>query len=360
MTPVDHTLRTRLVFGTGSIRQTGRIARELGFRRTLVVADHGMDGGGYVDIVAQVLATEGIGTAVWQDFGVNPDSAMAEQGRAFAAGLDVDSIIGLGGGSSLDMAKAVSFLLTNGGAMQDYWGYGKAARPLLPMIGIPATTGTGSEAQSYALISDATTHVKMACGDPTAAFRVAILDPEITLTQPPAVRATAGYDAISHAVESFVTTKRNAISDLYSRQAWRLLNRSFAASAGLESNADLQLGAWFAGCAIEASMLGAAHACANPLTARYGITHGAAIAAMLPHVVRWNQQEAYAELHPDLPRRLEELGEAAGIRKPLRALGVDSRALSQLASDAAKQWTGQHNPRPFDAAAALELYQCAY
>src|SRR5262247_4885498 len=109
---------------------------------------------------------------------------MVEAGRDFAEPLGIDSIIGLGGGSSMDCAKAINFVLTNGGTMKDYWGFGKAARPMLPMIGIPTTAGTGSEAQAYALISDSETHAKMACGDPKAAFKVAILDPALTVTQP--------------------------------------------------------------------------------------------------------------------------------------------------------------------------------
>src|SRR5205814_7921129 len=121
-------------------------------------------------------------------------------GRAFAGPLGIDSIIGLGGGSSMDCAKGINFLLTNGGVMPDYWGYGKAKHPMLPMIGIPTTAGTGSEAQCYALISNAQTHVKMACGDPKAAFRVAILDPSLTVSQPTGVTATTGFDAIAHAV----------------------------------------------------------------------------------------------------------------------------------------------------------------
>ena len=118
-------------------------------------------------------------------------------------------------------------MLTNGGSMRDYRGYGKATRPMLPMIGIPTTAGTGSEAQSYAIISDAETHAKMACGDPKAAFRVAILDPALTVSQPRAVTAIAGYDAISHAVESFVTTSARRSRDLFAREAWRLLDANY-------------------------------------------------------------------------------------------------------------------------------------
>src|SRR5262249_23950994 len=141
--------------------------------------------------------------------------------------LVVDSIIGLGGGSSMDCAKAINFVLTNGGRIQDYWGHGKADRPMLPMIGIPTTAGTGSEAQSYALISDSSTHVKMACGDAKAAFRVAILDPELTVSEPEAVRAASGYDAISHAVESYVSTARTPVSGLFALEAWRLLSGAY-------------------------------------------------------------------------------------------------------------------------------------
>ncbi len=347
-----------LLYAPGALAQVGPLAQCLGFRRTLIVADHGMDKAGHIASLIATLSAAGVEATPWRNFGVNPDSAMIEHGREFASHLNIDSLIGLGGGSSLDAAKGINFVLTNGGTMKDYWGYGKATQPLLPMIGIPATTGTGSEAQSYALISDPVTHVKMACGDPTASFRYAVLDPVLTLSQPPQVRAAAGYDALSHAVETLVTTKRTPASQLFSRQAWHLLHRSYAAPASLESNADLQLGAWFAGCAIEASMLGAAHACANPLTARYGITHGVAIAIMLPHVVRWNDAPEYADLHPHLADRLAEL--ALGLAQPLHEYGIPADALVQLADDAAQQWTGRHNPRPFDAAAALELYQCAF
>ena len=364
MTSFEHSSRTRLVFGPGTIHQAGRHARELGFRRTLIIADNGMEKAGHVATVLSALAGEGIESSPWSNFDANPDSRMVEHGRDFAAKLNVDSIIGLGGGSSMDCAKAINIVLTNGGEIQDYWGHGKVTLPMLPMIGIPGTTGTGSEAQSYALISDGESHVKMAIGDDKAAFAVAILDPEVALTQPFAVRATAGYDAISHAVETFVSTKRNAISMCYSREAWRLMDASFerllSDPLDVGAAAGMQLGAWFAGSAIEASMLGATHALANPLTAAYGITHGQAIAVMLPHVVGWNAQPEYVELHVDLAGRLRDLAAAAGLAGSLAALQVAEERLAELALAAAQQWTGRFNPRPFDAVAALELYRCAF
>jgi alcohol dehydrogenase len=276
----------------------------------------------------------------------------------------------LGGGSSLDCAKGINFVLTNGGTMGDYRGFGKASRPMLPSIGIPTTAGTGSEAQVYALISDHETHQKMACGDPKAAFRIAILDPKLTVTQPRPVTATAGFDAISHAVESFVTKKRTSISDLFARDAWRLLSANYervlANPQDLDARGAMLLGSHEAGIAIEQSMLGATHACANPLTKRYGTTHAVAIAVMLPHVVRWNAEtvgDRYAELNgsaDQLGARLEELRRAGGLPQTLSEIGVSGADLPALASDAAQEWTGTHNPRPFDAQAALRLYESAF
>ena len=382
MEAFEFQLQTRLVFGKGSIERLGDLARELGFKRTLLVADPGLVSSGHVDEALAPLRKAGMVVVCFHDFEVNPDTRMVEAGRAFGAPLQIDSIIGLGGGSSLDCAKGINFLLTNGGRMQDYLGYGQATRPLLPMIGIPTTAGTGSEAQTYALISDAQTHVKLACGDPQAAFRVALLDPALTVSQPQGITATSGFDAIAHAVETFVTTRRNALSEVFSREAWRLLElnyeRVLVQPADLEARSAMQLGAYFAGVAIENSMLGATHACANPLTAHYGAAHGAVIAMLLPSVVRWNGPVAtarYAELlnlstgnaesdgvdpTERLAQRLEQLAMAGGLHSSLGAAGVSQSDLSMLAGEAAQQWTGRFNPRPFDRAGALEVYQCAF
>src|SRR5829696_10292010 len=223
----DFQPRTRVIFGAGSLARLGEEARALGLRRALLVADHGLVEAGHVERASRLLEAAGVSVWRFHDFEANPDAAMVERGRAFAAPLGVDSIVGLGGGSSLDCAKGINFLLTNGGRMQDYRGYGKATNPMLPMIAIPTTAGTGSEAQSYALISDERTHAKMACGDAGAAFRVALLDPELTLSAPDGVTAAAGFDALAHAVESYVSTGRNPLSETFAREAWRLLEGSY-------------------------------------------------------------------------------------------------------------------------------------
>jgi alcohol dehydrogenase len=263
--------------------------------------------------------------------------------------------------------------------MRDYHGHGKATQPMQPMIAVPTTAGTGSEAQQYALISDAETHVKMACGDPKARFRIAVLDPELTVSQPRELTAVVGMDAISHAVESFVTTARTTMSVVFAKEAWRLLDANYervlAAPEDIEARGAMLLGSHLAGVAIEQSMLGATHACANPLTARFGTTHGVAIGVMLPHVVRWNAGVAgaqYAELldagtktrdandaesgAERLAARIETLRAAGAMPATLADLGVTSDSIPALAGMAAAQWTGTFNPRAFDEAGARELY----
>ena len=380
MVPFDFQARTRVVFGPGCVERVGAAARELKFGRTLLVADRGVLAAGHVATVKRSLEAASVRVVAFHDFGENPDSAMVEAGRVFAAPHDVDSLVALGGGSSLDAAKGINFLLTNGGTMADYRGYGKARTPLHPMIGIPTTAGTGSEAQSYAVIADAATHMKMACGDPSAAFRVAFLDPQLTATAPRHVTAMAGMDAIAHAVETAVCTKRTPISEMYSHEAWRLLSSSFERvllhATDAEARSAMLLGSHYAGFAIEQSMLGAAHACANPLTARYNIAHGLALGVLLPTVVRWNgsvAQERYSALlgfprrrardedaAEALARRLEDLARAANLALTLRETGVEAGDLPALAAQAAQQWTGGFNPRPLDSGGALEIYTASF
>ena len=380
MLSFDFQPRTRVIFGHGAVERTGHHARELGFRRSLLVADMGIVQSGHAATVARALEAASIEVTRFSEFGENPDSEAIAAGARFARAEAIDSIVAVGGGSSLDCAKGVNFVLTNGGHIGNYRGYGKAGTPLMPMIGVPTTAGTGSEAQSYAVIADAKTRMKMACGDPSAAFRVAILDPELTMTAPRHVTATAGIDAVAHAVETAVSTRRNPLSDMLAQQAWRLLSEAFERvllhASDTEARSMMQLGAHFAGMAIENAMLGAAHACANPLTARCSLAHGVALAILLPHVVRWNAEvalERYTALlgsprrrardmdAPEtLARRLEDFARVGELPSRLSDAGVTKESLPELAALAAQQWTGTFNPRPFDAAGALEIYERAY
>ncbi|HVX63421.1 MAG TPA: iron-containing alcohol dehydrogenase [Pirellulales bacterium] len=383
MTPFDFQPRTRIVYGPDRVDSLGDLAGELGVRRALVISDPGIVAAGHAQRGLTALEKAGIETHLFDGVHENPTTEQVEAGVALARRYDPELLVGLGGGSSMDCAKGINFVYTGGGRMQDYWGVGKAVRPMLPMIAIPTTAGTGSEAQSFALISDAETHVKMACGDKKAACRIAILDPTLTVTQPPRVTALTGIDAVAHALETYVTNKRNPVSLAFSREAWQLLAENFgrvlAEPANLDARGGMLLGACFAGLAIENSMLGATHALANPLTARYGIVHGQAIGLMLPHVIRFNGVEFDAwyrellEYVPGIngaaaqPRASETLAEVvarlandAGLPSRLEDCGVDRQKLPELAADAAKQWTGTFNPRKVGPEELLSLYQAAY
>jgi len=383
MVPFDFFARTRFVSGPGTIARLGELTVELGCRRVLLVSDPGIVAAGHTEHGLSALHAAGLTTRLFAGVGVNPTTEHVAAGLAVARDFQPDVIVGLGGGSSMDCAKGINFLFTNGGEIRDYWGLGKTTKLLLPMIAVPTTAGTGSEAQSFALISDAETHVKMACGDQKAAFRVAILDPELTLTQPRQVTALTGIDALSHSLESYVSRSRNPASNLFAREAWRMLAGHFhevlLEPANIEARNSMQVGACLAGLAIENSMLGAAHALANPLTATYDIPHGQAIALVLPHVIRFNGQTCeplYRELlaaaagEPEIP--LAQAGSAglaefiaarvglAGLKHRLRECGVEQDRLPQLAAHAAQQWTAAHNPRQVGEAEFFGLYSSAW
>ena len=386
MDSIDFQQRTRLIFGQNSVDRLGELAAELGATRVLVVSDPGVVSAGHFQRGVDSLTRVGLEVCPFHGVHENPTTRDVDVGLQVAQQERPDLLVAIGGGSSMDCAKGINFLYSCGGRMEDYWGVGKATADMLPLIAVPTTSGTGSEAQSFALISQAESHVKMACGDPRAACRIALLDPTLTLTQPPRVTALTGIDAISHAIETQVTLKRNPLSNCYSRKAWQLLSSGFPRVLekphDIDARGQVQLGAYFAGLAIETSMLGAAHALANPLTARFDITHGQAVGVMLPAVIRFNAvqvAELYAELWREvaasqwpqqftkfstteppsesLARFVGHLVSLAGLETELDALKIPLDSLEQLADDAAEQWTGTFNPRKLSQHDFLQLYQ---
>ena len=377
----DYHPLTRVVSGPGTLLRLGELARELGSHRPLLVTDPGLEAAGHPRRALESLRDAGLEPIIFDGVEENPSSRHVESGVDVAKRERIDCLIAVGGGSSMDAAKGINFLLTNGGKMSDYKGFGKATKPMLPSIGVPTTAGTGSEAQSYALIADEQTHLKMACGDRKAAFRISILDPEVTVSQPRSVTAITGIDALSHALESYVSTRRNPLAQAFAREAWRLLEQNLETVLrqpdDLPARSAMQLGAHFAGAAIENSMLGACHACANPLTAHYGLTHGIAIGILLPHVLRFNNAAVgalYSDLAHDvglingdamaaaeaLARRIEGFMQTAELPLRLSDCSVSREILPVLAEEAAQQWTARHNPRPVGEKELLQLYETAY
>lgn len=381
-----HRSTVRTAWGCGSLARLGELAARESASHVLLVTDPGIVAAGHAARAQALLQSAGLKVTLFDGVMENPTPREVEAGLAVAGRAGVDFFIGLGGGSSLDCMKGINLLLTNGGVIADYWGINKATRPMLPMIAIPTTAGTGSEAQSFALISDAATHRKMACGDRRPPEkgglrpRWAILDPELLATQPIRVARVVGLDAVAHAVETAASTASTAESLALSVAAWELLSASFDRVAVGEADAgdreNMLLGAHLAGAAIERSMLGAAHACANPLTARFGIVHGHAVGLMLPHVVRFNTEpqgleqrgldpgiNSYAALpisSSDLIEKLSRWLAATGLPSRLSHLGIQRDDLPALAEAAAAQWTAGFNPRKASGAGLLEIYQSAY
>ena len=374
METFDCELKQQIIYGDNTIERLGELTRSLGGSRVLVTTDPGIEKAGILARAVSALQSERIAAYVFADVTSNPTTEDVDAAVAVAkTNAPIDLIIGLGGGSSMDCAKGANFLLTNGGKIEDYWGTNKATEPMLPSIGVPTTIGTGSEAQSFALISQADTHIKMACGDKKARFGTVILDATLTHTLPTPIAAITAIDAIAHAVESFVSTRNNPISRMFARHAWELLNTNFegclAEAQSSAARSKMLFGAYLAGLAIENSMLGAAHACANPLTARYDIIHGVAVALMLPHVIRFNNTvaaEAYHELYPDgdLADRIRKLKQIGNLPNRVRDYPVQytigTADLPTLAKEAATQWTAQFNPRPLGVSDFMKLYEQVY
>jgi alcohol dehydrogenase len=365
MNPFDARPSPRLVFGPGRLSELAASVASLGAKSVLLVTDPGIVAAGHVARATALLETAGVTVTIYEGAHANPSESDVEACRAFAQDLTLDALIGLGGGSSMDTAKGCNFLLHHGGRMADFRGYGLARNPMLPFIAIPTTAGTGSECQSYAVVTSDASHEKMACGDPKALARIAILDPELTLSQPRAVAIATALDALSHALESAVCTKRNPVSSAYSGEAFRLVSSAIRAvldgSADLETRGRMLLGAALAGSAIENSMLGAAHAAANPLTARFDLAHGHAVALMLPHVVRLNATDRgiaaiYDELGSTLGGPLVPWLEETIALAELPAPAIHPAAIPELAAAATQQWTGRFNPVAVDLGTFTALY----
>jgi alcohol dehydrogenase len=359
----------KVAFGAGVLNEIGDIVRGEGGSRVLLVSDPGITAAGHVERAVRSLYKAGLAVRVYDEAGENPTIIHVGKGVIAARPFKPDIIVGLGGGSAMDCAKGINFLITNGGRMADYWGVNKATKPMLPFIAIPTTAGTGSDAQSFALITDPESHQKMACGDTKALPRVAVLDPELTATVPQKVSAATGIDAVAHALETSASKKRNDTSRQLSREAWKLLEPSYERvmkdPTDRKARDGMLLGAHVAGAAIENSMLGAAHACANALTALCGTVHGVAVGLMLPSIVRFNAASdgnPYSDLMPDaaaLAARIERMLDAGGLPRKLSEVGATADQLDELAKIAAKQWTATFNPRPVGEAEFRQIFQMA-
>jgi alcohol dehydrogenase len=391
-------LPREILFGKGQRHALPVVAARLG-KRALICTDERFAGTAvFAEIIASLKAASidvFVHDRVLPDVPRDTVAICVEEARGFAP----DMVIGIGGGSCLDMAKCAALLISHGGKLQDYYGEFKVPGPTLPLIAVPTTAGTGSEATPVAVISDPDRTLKVGISSPHLIAAVAICDPELTMTCPPGLTAIAGADALTHAIEAFTAARRgtdhtlaqshvfigkSTLTDHFALLAIKLLGRSLEKAckdgADEDARADVMMGALAAGCAFGTAGTAAAHAIQYPAGALTHTAHGLGVATMMPYVMSYNRSvsapemaEIGAALGLDVAGRgTEEMAEATilEIRRLFAAIGITpTLAALGLAVDKL-DWTAEqaigierlikNNPRPFDLAAMRRLIQAAY
>ncbi len=283
---------TRIRFGVDAINDLPALVKELGGSKVFLVVDPGLIKAGLVERITAPLTKAKIGFELYDQVDPEPGLKLADNGVKLAKKAKCDCVVGAGGGSAMDVAKAVSILLTNGGKAEDYLGLGKIKKAGVPKIMIPTSAGTGAEVTFTAVFINEKTKAKGGMnGDPLYP-EAAILDPALTVSLPPHITATTGVDALTHALEAFVSTQAHAISDMYALEAIELISsnlvKAYAHGGNLEARSNMLLGSLLAGKALATAGVGLVHAMAYPLGGMFGIPHGLANAVLLPYVMAYN------------------------------------------------------------------------
>jgi len=304
-------LRPRVLYKPGLVDEVGKELSQFSARRALVVADEGVKRAGLLERVVVGLKGDIEIAGMFADVPPNSSIAMVEQGAEYARAQGADLLVAVGGGSPIDTAKAMRILLTHGGRLYDYQGYNVLTQPLIPMVAIPTTAGTGSEVTTWAMIRDQTARLKLSFVSPFLAPDLAILDPELTLTLPPLLTAATGMDALVHAIESFVGANANPISDSLALQAIDMISNSLRDATyegdDLESRGQMLVAACIAGIAFSSgrSSLGLVHALSHAVGGAFNVHHGTANAIILPHGMAFNSIA--------VPNRFARIARAMGV-----------------------------------------------
>lgn len=372
-------------FGVGALAQIKDLVPQHIGQKIMLVTDPGMMATGIVDRTVALLQDGNIDVVLFKDVKADPPEAVILDATTAATEAQVDGIVGLGGGSSLDVAKLVSVLALGHETLSDIYGVGNAKGPRLPLILIPTTSGTGSEVTPISIVTTGTNE-KMGVVSPVILPDIALLDPELTYGLPAHVTAATGIDAMVHAIEAYASASanNNPISRMLATQALTVMGRSILTAVHEPSNpearGDMLLGSMLAGQAFANSPVAAVHALAYPLGGHFHIPHGLSNALVLPHVLRFNVVDAptpYAELapyaFPELAKlegqeraaafcdALADLSLKCGLQPNLRSMDIPEDILPKLASDAMNQTRLLvNNPREVTEADALAIYRAAY
>jgi len=362
-------------FGWGAVEGVGQEAARLGRRALLVTGRAAMKQTGTADRVVALLAAAGVSVRPYDGIESDPRAATIDRAAKAARAEGCDLVVGLGGGSPMDAARAIAAMAVLEGSITDYLDGKAIDRPGLPLINIATTAGTASEITSVAVVLHERKQLKMGLKSPFWFARVAITDPELTLTMPPALTAATGLDALTHAIESYVSTQATPPSEGLALRAIELvglhLRAAFADGSNRPAREGMALASMTAGMAFANSGLGLVHGLVHPIGARFGVPHGMACGRLLPLVMRYNQpaaEEKMAQVGRALTRRPEAAaGDAAdavesllrdlGVPAGIGDVGVPADQIPSLARDGLLAGAVRTNPRPVTEQEALALLE---
>ena len=350
-------LPNQLLIGTGAVEKVGERAKELGKVGALIITDKGIAAAGLLEKVLTPLEKAGLKAHIFDQIEPNPRDHTVIKAYEFGKKREIDLIIGLGGGSPMDAAKAVGVLMTNPGRLQDYLRGTPVKNPPPTIVAIPTTAGTGSEVTQFAVVTDSERSFKAGIASPHLIPRLAIIDPSLMQCMPPSLTAATGMDALTHAVEAFVSQNAQPFSDAMALHAIRLigayLRPSVANGANGEARSQMAVASTLAGIAFSNAGVGLVHAMSHPLGGHFDLAHGVANAILLPYVMKFNliaRMERYAEVGKALGEDLEglspwdaaesaveavrRLSSAIGIPSHLSEVGVRPAGLAEVAEDA--------------------------
>jgi alcohol dehydrogenase len=315
-----------LRFGSGTAQTLAGELGALGVSKPFMMIDPGVHQGGVAAPILKALEAGGIAARLFTEIESNPADVTIERAFAVAQKSDCDSVVGIGGGSAMDSAKGVGLLMANGGAIADYDGMNKVKRDLPPVIAIPTTAGTGSEVTANAAVTRASDHYKMSLRSPRLLPKLAIIDPILLRTLPRGAAAASGLDALTHAIEGFLSVRASPLSDMFALQAMNLLAsnvRAFVANPeNLEAASSMALGSMLAGLVVSNTGTGNDHALARAIGGLCDVAHGVATAMLLPHVMAFNASAR--------PERYVEIAKAIGVSVQGGPREVSMRAIDEI------------------------------
>jgi alcohol dehydrogenase class IV len=371
---------TEIVYGFDSIKQLRSILDHQGFKRVLVITDPGIVKAGLLPEVTNQL--EGLSIAVFDEVEPNPSVDTCMKAHTLQRELNRDVLVAIGGGSAIDVAKVVGLLATNGGSVTEYEGIDKFAQPILPLVAIPTTAGTGSEVTIFTVITDLERQYKLTIGGFKLAPRWALVDPVMTRTLPPHITASTGLDALVHAIESYTSRMAYPISMALAREAIRLISGNLRQAVyngdNMEARDKMLMGSLLAGLAFNNTRLGNCHAMSHPVSAMFGVPHGIANSILIPHIMEFNSlavPELFKDIAEDMGENTEghsmmgkamkaveavlKLSQDIQIPTRLSFFNVNKERIPEMAQDAMKSGNILINPRKTSLEDLITLYERA-